>query len=358
MLKGLDRKINQASLTRDSVGEDPWCPPLVTRNITSNVRQIGAHLCCPITSPEGVVSDTPEEQDLNNFKVSKKSSVPTFQPPPELCSCPDPSTSCAICQPHPELHHLVEQMVQEVDDLELSRCKVLDQQQDELKSHLDAAKNAIHFRNRIMELTGSGEETHFSLFRVLESRTEALITTHIKEKPQHHPNLQFKAASDGDLAIKTKEAIGKVIPCQASARHSKIEGSATRKAQKGKPVDIIIRAENSNSDCLTTGGDAVSTRWVSTLSAENTPRTSSITDHGNGSYTMSCVCPSASTFQLEVYMNGEKMATDVTITCVAFSSAFDPAESHPSVTISEERKMAALAKRLEKWAQGRSTSPS
>ena len=238
----------------------------------------------------------------------------------------------------------VEQMVQEVDDLELSRCKVLDRQRDELKSHLDAAKNAIHFRNRVMQLTGSGEGTHFSVLRVLETRTEALITTHIKEKPQHHSNLQFKAASDDDLASKTKEAIGKVIPCQASARHSKIEGSATRKAQKGKPVDIIIRAKDINGDCLTTGGDAISTRLVPTLSAENVS-TSSIADNGDGSYTISCVCSSASTFQLEVYVNGEKMATNVTITCVTFS-AFDPAESHPSVTISEDGKRASLARKL------------
>ena len=129
----------------------------------------------------------------------------------------------------------VEQMVQEVDDLELSRCKVLDRQRDELKSHLDAAKNAIQFRDRVMQPTGSGEETQFSVLHALETRTEDLITTHIKEEPQHHSNLEFKAASDRDLAIKTKEGIGKVIPChQASARHCQIEGSATRIAQKGE----------------------------------------------------------------------------------------------------------------------------
>ena len=69
----------------------------------------------------------------------------------------------------------VEQMVQEVDDLELSRCKVLDRQRDELKSHLDAAKNAIHFRNRVMELTGPGKETHFSLLHALEMRPQASL---------------------------------------------------------------------------------------------------------------------------------------------------------------------------------------
>ena len=235
----------------------------------------------------------------------------------------------------------LEQMVQEVDDLELSRCKVLDRQRDELKSHLDAAKNAIHFRNRVMELTGSGEETQFSLLRALETRTTSLTSTTINEQPQCHSRLTFKAASDTDLATKTKEGIGKVIPCQASAKHGEIEGSTSRTVQKGKTECITIRAKDRNGENLTTGGDVISIHCSTTQAAENTPSTT-ITDNDNGSYTIACTCQTAGTFQLEVYVNGEKMATDVTITCVAFSSAFDPSECHPSITISADRKKASL----------------
>ena len=235
----------------------------------------------------------------------------------------------------------VEQMVQEVDDLELSRCKVLDRQRDELKSHLDAAKNAIHFRNRVMELTGSGEETQFSLLRALETRTTSLTSTTINEQPQRHSRLTFKAASDTDLATKTKEGVGQVIPCEASAKHSEIEGSTSRTVQKGKTECITIRAKDRNGENLTTGGDVISTRCSATQAAENTPSTT-ITDNDNGLYTIACACPRAGTFQLEVYVNGENMATDVTITCVAFSSAFDPNECHPSITISADRKKASI----------------
>ena len=236
----------------------------------------------------------------------------------------------------------VEQMVQEVDDLELSRCKVLDRQRDELKSHLDAAKNAIHFRNRVMELTGSGEETQFSLLHALETRTTSLTSTTINEQPQHHSRLTFKAASDRDLATKTKEGIGKMIPCQASARHSRIEGSTSRRVQKGKTECITIRAKDRDGENLTTGDDVISTRCLCMQAVENTPSTT-ITDNGNGSYTIACTYPTAGTFQLEVYVNGEKMATDVNVTCViAFSSAFDPKESHPSITISADRQKASV----------------
>ena len=235
----------------------------------------------------------------------------------------------------------VEQMVQEVDDLELSRCKVLDRQRDELKSHLGAARNAIQFRNRLMQMRESREETNFSLLHALGTRTEALITTHIKEEPQHHSNLKFKAASDGNLASKTKEGIGKLIPCQASARHCEIEGSAAEKVAEGKTMTITIRAKDRNGEKVRTGDDVITTRWTTASATECMP-TVSIKNARNGTHTISCVCPSAGTFQLEVYVNGEKMATDVTITCVAFLLAFDPSESHPSITISEDGQKAVF----------------
>ena len=153
--------------------------------------------------------------------------------------------------------------------------------------------------------------------------------------------MTFKAASDTDPATKTKEGIEKVIPCQASAGHGEIEGSTSRTVQKGKTECIMICAKDRNGENLTTGGDVISTRCSATKAAENTPSTT-ITDNDNGSYTIACTCPAAGTFQLEVYVNGEKMATNVTITCVAFSSAFDPNECHPSTTISADRQKASL----------------
>ena len=235
----------------------------------------------------------------------------------------------------------VEQMVQEVDDLELSRCKVLDSQRKELKSHLDAARNAVRFHDRIMQLGDLGEEPQFSLLRALETRTAALISTHIKEQPECHSHMMFKAASDTDLACKSKESLGKVVPCQASAKHSEIEGEKTRTAMKGKATRINVRTKDSNGENMTCGGDVISSRFATTHAAENTPSTTT-TDNGDGSYTISCSCQSAGTFQLGVYVNGEKMATVVTVKCVTFTSAFDPNECHQSITISDAGQKASL----------------
>ena len=56
----------------------------------------------------------------------------------------------------------VEQLVQDVDDLELCRLKTLDWQRDELKLHLDGAKNAVRFCDGILQLGDSDEENLFA----------------------------------------------------------------------------------------------------------------------------------------------------------------------------------------------------
>ena len=235
----------------------------------------------------------------------------------------------------------VEQMVQEVDDLEQARLKVLDRQRDELKSHLSAAKCAINFRDRIMPRAGcSGEKIQFPVLHALETCTTALITTNIEDNPLRHARLLFEGASDTDVACKAKQSIGKVTPCQASAKMSKIEGEKARRSFKCKATIITVHAKDNKGDALTAGGDVISTRWAGSLSTENTPSTT-ITDNDKGSYTISAVCPSTGTFQMEVYVNGEKMATDVTITCVD-SFFFDERECHPSITVSADGKRASI----------------
>ena len=235
----------------------------------------------------------------------------------------------------------VEQMVEEVDGLEQSRCKVLDQQRDKLKSHLDAARGAISFRDRIMQLD-QGDEAQFSLLHALDARATALLATHIDEQPQHHSRIMFKEAGDADCACKTKESIGEIIPCEASAKHSEIENGASRTVCKGKTTNVSIRATDKNGKRLTTGGDAVSARITDMSARENAPATT-ISDNGDGSYTISCACPSVGSFQLEVYINGEKMADTITMACVDFIATFDPSLCHRDIVISEDRKKAYIS---------------
>ena len=235
----------------------------------------------------------------------------------------------------------VKQMVQELDDLEQCRFKVLDQQRVELNLHLDAAINAVRFRDRIMRLSDSNKEAQFSLLHALDMRTAALLSTHIKEKPEHHSRLMLDCPSETDLAHQIKNSIGKVSPRQASAEHCELDVATQQGAVGEEAVVVIVYTKDNNGEYLRTGGDVISTRWSATHAAEGVPPTT-ITDNGNGSYTISCVFQSVGKFQLQVYVNGEKMATHVTIPCVEFTSGFDEDESHPSITISQDRQQACF----------------
>ena len=239
-----------------------------------------------------------------------------------------------------EVH--IQQMEQEVTDLRDYRCKVLDRQRDELKSHLDAAKNAVRFKEGIADLR-VGEEAEFSLLLALEARAASLATLRIKEEPESHARLTFQAITSDDLACKTKESIGKVISyaCRASAQHSEIEGGVTRTVRPGSGVIITVQAKDCHGDQLHTGGDAVTTRCAASPSAGVT-LSATVTDNNDGSYIIACTSESPfGEFQLEVFVNGEKMTTDVKIAFAGF--AFDSNERHPYITLSDNNRQASLS---------------
>ena len=234
----------------------------------------------------------------------------------------------------------VEQMVQDVDDLEGSRLKVLDRQKDELQAFLDSANNAVRFKERIMQLD-IAKETLFPLLQSLETRTTSLLSSQIHEEPQQHCQVKLLTAGDIELVSKTKEAIGNICPGQASAQHSEIVGVTSLRFEQGKAVDIVIKTKNHDGRRLTTGGDIISTQISPTVGQ---PRLSStITDNNDGSHTVSIASQSTGCLRVEVYVNGEKMAADLDITVTSPSYRFDRNECHSKIKISEDGRKATNA---------------
>ena len=232
----------------------------------------------------------------------------------------------------------VEQMVQDVDDLEGSRLKVLDRQKDELQAFLDSANNAVRFKERIMQLDIACKKTLFPLLQSLETRTTNLLSSEIHEEPQRHCQIKLLTAGDMELVSKTKEAIGNVFPCQASAQHSEIVGVTSLRFEQGKAVDVIIKTKNHDGRRLTTGGDIISTQISPTV---RQPRLSStVTDNNDGSYTVSIASQSTGCLRVEVYVNGEKMAADLDITVTSPSYRFDRNECNSKIKISEDERKA------------------
>ena len=107
--------------------------------------------------------------------------------------------------------------------------------------------------------------------------------------PPFSPHVQRRKRG-GLVCVKTKESVGKVIPCQASAKHSEIEGSATRRVEKGRTESITVRSKDRNGVNLTTGGDVITARFTSDMAAAQNSPTTTITDNNNGTYTISCAC--------------------------------------------------------------------
>ena len=237
----------------------------------------------------------------------------------------------------------VKQMTQEVDDLEESRLKVLDQLRDELTSLLDSTKNAVRFKERLMQLSTRNGNL-FPLVKALDTRTDSILSTHVHEEPQHHSRVMFLTASGTDLACKTKEAIGKVTPCHASTQHTLFKGRPSQIAEKGKTLTIIVKATDHHGQRVSTADDVISTRCTATCETEHAPSTT-ITNNGDGTHTISVTSPSAGSFQVEVFVNGEKTATDFHMTfCDSLSAllqCFDQNECHSSITISENGRKAS-----------------
>ena len=237
----------------------------------------------------------------------------------------------------------VEQMVQKVDDQEASRVKALDKQREELKGFLDSAKNAVVFKERIMQLN-VGKEALFSLLQALETRTTSLLSTHVHEMPCRHSRMTFLPTSDMDLASKTEEAVGKISTCQASVKHTLIKGGASLSTEKGKTINVVIMAHDRDGQRLTTGDDVITAQCAG-LDPEATSPSPTITDNNDGSYTLSVSSQSEGIFKFEVFVNGEKMENDLIIT-FEYPNRFDPNACHSSINISGDGKKATNTNNL------------
>ena len=231
----------------------------------------------------------------------------------------------------------VEQMVQEIDDMEASRCKVLDRQRDELKSFLDSAQNAVRFKERVMQLN-VGKETLFSLLQTLETRATSLLSSHFFEQPQHHSRITISTASDSDLASKSKEAVGKVLPCQASAQHSVLEGSTSKTTGVGTDLCVIVVAKDCDRQHINTGGDVISVRCTPLSRDGSRPRVT-VKNNDGGLYTVAITSHAEGKYQANVFVNGEKMATSLNCAFLA-PFRFDHKEHHDQIVVSQDSKKA------------------
>ena len=73
------------------------------------------------------------------------------------------------------------------------------------------------------------------LLEALDKRTTELESMEISDIPERHSQICFETVTDDDLIAKANELVGTVIPCEASAQHSFIEGNKNKSSRRASP---------------------------------------------------------------------------------------------------------------------------
>ena len=231
-----------------------------------------------------------------------------------------------------------QQKLQEIDDIEVVRLKVLDRQKDELKRHTEALKTAIALTDKLAQGQEGGGKAAGRLLEALDKRTTELERAKISDSPERHSHISFETVSDDDLIAKANELVGTVIPCEASAQHSFVEGDHNQTAQEGQSATFTVVAKDDKGNPLAQGGDLVrATVSRKPAKAGNLPPVE-VKDNGNGRYDIHCATPCAGEYTVEISVNGSFLANTLSVTCRnQLDFHFDQAQCHANITISPDK---------------------
>ena len=177
-----------------------------------------------------------------------------------------------------------QQKLQEIEDIEVIRLKTLDRQKDELKRHIEALKTAIALTDKLVKMEEGGGRASDRLLEALDKRTTELESTEISDTPERHSHISFETVSDDDLIAKANELVGTVIPCEASAQHSFVEGNKNKATQEGQSAIFTLVAKDNKGKPLVQGGDLVRATVSSTSAKAGDLPPVEVKDNGNGRY--------------------------------------------------------------------------
>ena len=244
----------------------------------------------------------------------------------------------------------VDGMVAEVMDIQHERCKALDRQENELKTHLNMARSAVQFgRKAIRHGSTTDSGAFFSLLQAVETRATSLlsVTQEMVCDPVHNSlDILFRPTTSGQSS-QAKEIIGKVSPTKASAQHSAVIGDLQRTVLVGEAVTFDVILKNSTSARLANGGDLVTARLcgesLPTTAALQAELSQAVTDRNDGSYAVSLTLNRQATVDVEVHVNGQRLPATLHIRATMPSTwAFDPGECHPAITIDSNGQRASI----------------
>ena len=231
-----------------------------------------------------------------------------------------------------------QQKLQEIEDIEVARLKTLDRQKDELKRHTEALKTAIALTDKLVEMEEGGGRAPDRLLETLDKRTTELETAKISDTPERHSYISFETVSNDDLITKANELVGTVIPCEASAQHSFVEGNKNKTTQEAQSTIFTLVAKDNKGKPLAQGGDLVRATVSSKPAKAGDLPPMEVKDNGNGRYDIHCSTPCAGEYAIKVSVNGTFLANTLSVTCRnQLDLDFDQAQCHANITISPDK---------------------
>ena len=233
----------------------------------------------------------------------------------------------------------VQRKLQEVEDIELSRNKVLDKQHDQLKSLAESVKHAVAFWERLSQST-SDSTAVAHLLLALRNRLASLDEVQIDTKPAEHPWISLQQFSEGRLAEETSQCLGRVVPGKAVPSHCYVQGKSTQYASIGTEVTFDLQTADSQGTLLKTGGDSVSVEVHSPDNdqagdaAQNDAK-ATVADKNNGLYSISYAPHLYGDHSLDIVVNGGKVPQLLHVMCGVY---FDPDTTTAVDAVSEDRQ--------------------
>ena len=137
----------------------------------------------------------------------------------------------------------------------------------------------------------------------------------ISDIPDRHSHISFETVSDDDLIAKANELVGTVIPCEASAHHSFVEGNKNKTTQEGQSAIFTLVAKDDKGKPLAQGGDLVRAMVSSKPAKAGDLQAVEVKDSGNGRYDIHCSTPCAGEYAIKISVNGTFLANTLSVTC-------------------------------------------
>ena len=203
--------------------------------------------------------------------------------------------------------------LQEVEDLEQSRAKLLDKQHDALKELRASVTSVVGFAESLK--TGKVSQADMStLLPVVEERVASLRACDVDFVPKENSALGFLPPDEETVVTAIGSLLGKMAKCRAAAKYSvlvKTHDDEEAAIVPGKVFTITVQAKDKNGESLTEGGDIITTRWVK--SPRSTPV--QVKDLDNGRYSLSFTPQDVGAYVLEVLINGDRFPFTISMLC-------------------------------------------